>query len=178
MCSRFLSFVALGFACAFAETAAAQTTRPGVLVVVAEPNNLPFSNDQLEGFENKLAELVARELNVKLEYHWRALRRGYFRETIKAGEADAVMGVPRDLDMALTSEPYYRSTYVFVRRADSAPITSFDDPMLKRLRIGIPLTGESNPPPAIALGRRGIIKNVAGFMVYGDYAQPDPPARL
>ena len=178
MCSRCRSLIAIAAACVFASAALAQTTRPGVLVVVAEPNNLPFSNDRLEGFENKLAELVAREMNAKLEYHWRALRRGYFRECIKSGEADVVMGVARDLDMALTTEPYYRSTYVFVRRQGSAAITSLDDPTLKRVRIGIPLTGESNPPPAIALGRRGIIENVVGFMVYGDYTQPDPPARI
>jgi mxaJ protein len=178
MCSRFLSFIGFAIAGIFASAAMAQTTRPGVLVVVEEPNNMPFSNDRLEGFENKIAELIAQEMNVKLEYRWRALRRGYFRETIKAGEADLVMGVPRDLDMALTSEPYYRSSYVFVRRSGSPTIASFDDPALKHLRVGVPLTGDSNPPPAIELGRRGIIDNVAGYTVFGDYAQPNPPARL
>jgi mxaJ protein len=182
MCLRFLRFV--GFvmvsmlATLIAPRALAQTTRPGVLVVVEEPNNLPFSNDRLEGFENKIAELVAQEMGMKLEYRWRALRRGYFRETIKAGEADLVMGVPRDLDMALTTEPYYRSSYVFVRRSGSPTIASFDDPALKHLRVGVPLTGDSNPPPAIELGRRGIIDNVAGYTVFGNYAQPNPPARL
>ncbi|MEA2734294.1 MAG: mxaJ protein, partial [Humisphaera sp.] len=164
-------------ACAFASVTLAQTTRPGTLVVVAEPNNLPFSNDRQEGFENKLADLIARDLNLHLEYHWRALRRGYWRESIKSGEADLVIGVPRNLDMALTTGPYYRSTYVFVTR-DANPISSLDDPKLKHLRIGVPLTGESNPPPSIALARRGIIDNVTGFTVYGDYAQPDPASKL
>src|SRR5690349_20810711 len=80
-------------ACAFASVVSAQTTRPGTLVVVSDPNNLPFSNDKEEGFENKLAHLVARDLDLKLEYHWRATRRGYWRESIKAGQADLVIGV-------------------------------------------------------------------------------------
>ena len=164
-------------ACVFASVASAQTTRPGTLVVVSDPNNLPFSNDKEEGLENKLAHLVARDLDLKLEDHWRATRRGYWRESIKAGQADLVIGVPRNLDMALTTDPYYRSTYVFVTRTDTT-IASLDDAKLKQLRIGIPLTGDNNPPPAIALARRGIIDNVSGFTVYGDYAQPDPASKL
>src|SRR5688572_7123748 len=177
MCLRCLSLIAFAAVCFVANAALAQTTRPDVLVVVAEPNNMPFSNDRLEGFENKLAALVAREMNVTLEYHWRALRRGYFRETIKAGAADVVMGIASNVDMALTTTPYYRSSYVFVTRNDLR-IDSFDDPALKRLRIAIPLTGEGNPPPAMALARRGIIDNIVVFTVYGDYTQPNPPARL
>ena len=171
-----IAIMALAVACAFASVTSAQTTRPGILTVVSDPNNLPFSNANEEGFENKLAQLIARDLDVKLEYRWRALRRGYWREAIKSGEADLVIGIPRNLDMALTTDPYYRSTYVFVTRA-TAP-TSFDHPNLKHLRIGVPLTGENNPPPAIALARRGIIDNVIGFTVYGDYAQPDPASKL
>ena len=89
-----------------------------VVRVAADPNNLPFSNDRLEGFENKIAELIARELHCKIEYHWRAQRRGFFRETLKSGDVDLVMGVPAYFDMALTTAPYYRSSYVFVSRAD------------------------------------------------------------
>jgi mxaJ protein len=169
--------IACLIACAVGSVVSAQTTRPGTLVVVSDPNNLPFSNDREEGFENKLAHLVARDLDLKLEYHWRASRRGYWRESIKAGQADLVIGVPRNLDMALTTDPYYRSTYVFVTRSNTK-IASLDDAKLKTLRIGIPLTGENNPPPAIALGQRGIIDNVTGFPVYGDYAQPAPASKL
>jgi mxaJ protein len=178
MSSPSRSIIAFAVACLFAVTTLlAQTTRPGVLVVVSDPNSLPFSNAKEEGFENQLACLVARDLDLKLEYHWRATRRGYWRESIKAGQADLVIGVPRNLDMALTTDPYYRSTYVFVTR-DSIRVDSLDDPHLKHLRIGIPLTGENNPPPAIALARRGMIANVTGFPVYGDYAHSDPASKL
>src|SRR5690349_23804663 len=80
------------------QASAEPATRP-VLRVAADPNNLPFSNDRGEGFENKIAELVAREMDAKLEYVWHAQRRGFFRETLKSGDADVVMGVPRSLDM-------------------------------------------------------------------------------
>src|SRR3954453_13901993 len=84
--------------------------------ITADPNNLPFSNQQHEGFENKIAELVAAELGVKIEWSWRAQRRGFFRETLKDNNADLVMGAPAGYERALTTSPYYRSSYVFVYR--------------------------------------------------------------
>src|SRR6267142_4365987 len=154
---------------------------PGVLRVCADPNNLPFSNQRLEGFENKLAEIVAHEMNAKLEYTWWAQRRGFFRNTLKAGACDVVLGVPSGFEMALTTSPYYRSTYVFVYRKDRhLDIRSFDDPVLRALKIGVQIIGDdfSNSPPAHALSSRKIIDQVKGYTVYGDYAQPNPPARI
>jgi mxaJ protein len=152
---------------------------PGVLRVAADPNNLPFSNDRGEGFENKLAELVAQELGAKVEYQWRAQRRGFVRETLKAGTADVMIGVPTAVDMVLATAPYYRSTYVFVSRAADGPaVASFDDGRLKGWKVGVQLTGDSNPPPAYALAAHGLVENVVGFTVYGDYAQDSPPARI
>src|ERR1041384_5832659 len=99
--------------------AAAPITAPaGILRVCADPNNLPFSNQHLEGFENKLADLIAGELSEKVEYTWWAQRRGFFRNTLKAGACDVVLGVPTGFEMALTTTPYYRSTYVFLYRKD------------------------------------------------------------
>ena len=152
-----------------------------VLRVCADPNNLPFSNSRGEGIENHLAELVARDLGAKVEYEWWAQRRGFIRSTIKAGLCDVVMGVPTSFDMLLTTRPYYRSTYVFVtKRGAPFRITSFDDPRLRHLRIGVQMIGDdyANAPPAHALSRRGIIDNVRGYTVYGDYGQANPPARI
>jgi mxaJ protein len=157
-------------------------TRPaGVLRVCADPNNLPFSNQRGEGFENKLAELLAQDMGERVEYTWWAQRRGFFRNTLKAGVCDVVMGVPSGFEMALTTKPYYRSTYVFLSRKDHhLAVKSFDDPVLKKLRIGVQIIGDdmSNAPPAHALTRRNIIDNVKGYTLYGDYSQPDPPARI
>jgi mxaJ protein len=149
------------------------------LRVCADPNNLPFSNRRGEGFENRIAALVARELGATLRYTWWPQRRGFVRHTLEAGTCDLVIGVPEGFDRALTTRPYYRSTYVFVRRADAAPVRSFDDPALRTLRIGVHFTGAGgNPPPAEALARRGLARNLVSFSVYGDYRTPDPPARL
>jgi mxaJ protein len=150
------------------------------LRVCADPNNLPFSNERGEGFENKLAELIAGELQAKLTYLWRAQRRGFLRETIKAGLCDMVPGIMAGMETLRTTTPYYRSTYVFVRRTGEAQIASLDDPALLNLRIGVQLIGDdgSNTPPAHALSKRGIIGNVRGYMIYGDYAEPNPPARI
>ena len=163
--------------------ASAQTiTRPaGVLRVCADPNNLPFSNQRGEGFENKLAELLAHDMGERVEYTWWAQRRGFFRNTLKAGVCDVVMGVPSGFEMALTTKPYYRSTYVFLSRKDRhLDVKSFDDPVLKKLRIGVQIIGDdqSNAPPAHALTRRNIVSNVKGYTLYGDYSQHDPPARI
>jgi mxaJ protein len=153
----------------------------GVLRVCADPNNLPFSNQRLEGFENKLAELIAKESGEKLEYTWWAQRRGFFRNTLKADACDVVMGVPAGFEMALTTSPYYRSSYVFITRKDkNLDIKSFDDPLLRKLKIGVQMVGDdfSNTPPAHALSRRNIIQNVRGYTLYGDYSQPNPPAKI
>jgi mxaJ protein len=157
-------------------------TRPaGVLRICADPNNLPFSNQRLEGFENKIADLLAQDLGERVEYTWWAQRRGFFRNTLKAGMCDVVIGVPAGFEMALTTKPYYRSTYVFLSRKDRhLDIKSFDDPVLKKLRIGVQIIGDdqSNAPPAHALTRRNIVENVKGFTLYGDYSQQNPPARI
>src|ERR1041384_7338403 len=157
-------------------------TRPaGVLRVCADPNNLPFSNQRGEGFENKLAELLAQDLGERVEYTWWAQRRGFFRNTLKAGMCDLVIGVPSGFEMALTTKPYYRSTYVFLSRRDRhLDVKSFDDPLLRKVRIGVQIIGDdqSNAPPAHALTRRNIVNNVKGFTLYGDYSQHDPPARI
>lgn len=152
-----------------------------VLRVAADPNNLPFSNERGEGFENKIAELIAHDLGAKLEYYWQAQRRGFFRQTLKEGRADLVIGVPAHFEMAATTQPYYRSTYVFVSRRDrDLHVSSFDDPKLRKLKIGVQIVGadEMNTPPAHALAARGIINNVRGYTLYGDYTKPNPPARI
>ena len=149
--------------------------------VCADPNNLPFSNQQQQGFENKIAELVARELGSQVTYTWWPQRRGFIRNTLNAGVCDVVMGVPTGYDPVLTTQPYYRSTYVFVYPKNAGyQITSFDDPILRRLRIGVHLIGDdyANSPPAHALGAKGIVDNVVGYSVFGDYAEDSPPGKL
>ena len=155
----------------------AQPAPRRVLRVCADPNNLPYSNARGEGFENRLAALLARELGAELRYSWWAQRRGFLRNTLRAGLCDAVMGVPEGAGPVATTAPYYRSTYVFVSRRDRAlGVRSLDDPRLHTLRVGAQLVGDdgANTPPLHALGARGITDNVVGFSALGDYGR-DPP---
>jgi mxaJ protein len=148
------------------------------LRVCADPNNLPFSNAAGEGFENRIVELLARELGAQVRYTWWAQRRGAVRNTLNAGDCDVIPGTASSAGITGTTDPYYRSTYVFVSRADRGlgSLASLDDPRLRTLRIGVQLVGDdgANPPPAMSLARRGIVDNVRGFMVYGDYADAAP----
>jgi quinoprotein dehydrogenase-associated probable ABC transporter substrate-binding protein len=164
-----------------APSRSATASHAQVLSVCADPNNLPFSNDKLEGFENKLAELVGKDLGLPVRYTWMPQRRGFVRNTLKAGRCDVIMGVPTSFELARPTNPYYRSSYVFVYRTDRhIQIHSLDDPILKRLRIGVHVIGDdyANVPPAAALAQRHIVRNVVGYTIYGDYSQPNPPARL
>ena len=179
MSSRFLSLLAAAAAVACGSARAATTMRE--LRVCADPNNMPFSNQQQQGFENRIAELVAREMDAKLSYVWYAQRRGFTRNTINAGKCDVYIGVPTSLDRLSATIPYYRSTYVFATRQDrNIKLASFDDPALRKLTIGVQLIGDdfTNTPPAHALTARNIVRNVKGYSVYADYREPNPPARI
>lgn len=177
--TRVLPLLALLLAADMPRVSAAH--RPIALRVCADPNNLPFSNERGEGFENRLATLIAGELGRRVEYTWWAQRRGFVRNTLRAGACDLIPGIPSGLEALATTAPYYRSTYVFVTRPElGPPIESFDDPRLRRVTVGVHLIGDdyNNPPPVVALARRGIVRNVRGYTIYGDYRQPNPPARL
>jgi mxaJ protein len=188
MCSRCRSGIALTLAAlallaaaCSGKSAAAPAPAPRELRVCADPNNLPYSNRKLEGYENRLAEMVARDLHATLRYTWWPQHRGFLRNTLKAGTCDVVMGLPSSVELAATTRPYYRSTYVFVYRKDRGiAVKSFDDPVLRKLKIGVQMVGDdgNNSPPAHALANRGMVDNIAGYSVYGDYSQPNPPARI
>jgi len=164
----------IGLACLLAVST---VTHARELKVCADPNNLPFSNQREQGFENKLARLVAAEMHAELKYVWWAQRRGNVRETLAAGLCDVIPGVASNLQVLSTTRPYYRSSYVFVTRAaDHLQLLGFDDLRLRTLTIGVQMVGDdfSNTPPAHALARRGVVDNVRGYMLYGDYAQESP----
>jgi len=147
------------------------------LRVCADPNNLPFSNQHGDGFENQIAALVARALGRPLEYFWLPQRRGFIRNSLNAGRCDVVMGVPAQYGLLQPTRSYYRSSYVFVSRRDRRlRLDSFDAPSLKTLTIGIQISGDdyNNPPAAQELATRHLVQNVRGFTLYGDYSSPDP----
>jgi len=146
------------------------------LRVCADPDNLPFSDKEGEGFENRIATLIAEDLGMKLQYFYWPHRRGFMRSTIKAHECDVLMGIPKGMDGFLVTRPYYRSSYQFVSRVDrDLDITSLDDPRLKQLKIAVHTIGYdyNNSPAARSLGARGIV-GLTGFSTfYTDENRPN-----
>jgi mxaJ protein len=151
-----------------------------VFRVCADPDDMPFSNQKGEGFENKIAALLARDLgDTAVAYTWFPTRRGFVRNTLRAGECDAMIGAPAGYDLVLPTKPYYRSAYIAVTRRDRhLKVTSLDDSALKTLKIGVNLIGDNyeNTPPAHALGARGITTNMVGFSTF--YNQEHPPSEI
>jgi quinoprotein dehydrogenase-associated probable ABC transporter substrate-binding protein len=177
--SKLLAVIAITCLAALPACAVAQSTGAAKLRVCADPNNLPYSNNQQQGFENRIAALIASDLNKPIEYFWFPQRSRFFRNTLNRRVCDVVMGVPIGFDQAATSAPYYRSTYVFItRRSSHLDIRSFDDPRLRTLRIGVHILGDENDnlPPVNALISRGIVKNLVGYSIFGNLNEKDPPA--
>ena len=171
----------LGVLLAVWATLASAPATQSPLRVCADPNNMPFSNERGQGFENRIATLVAREMNRPLVYFWFPQRRGFLRNSLNARRCDVVMGVPAQYGLLQPTRSYYRSSYAFVSRRDRhLRIDSFDAAALKTLTIGIQMSGDdyNNPPAAQELASRHMADNVRGFTIYGDYSRPDPQREI
>jgi mxaJ protein len=141
--------------------------------VCADPNNLPFSHRNLDGFENRLADLWAERLGLKLEYTWFPQRMGFIRNTLRSKnehneyKCDVVMGIADGYELLLTTKPYYRSTYALVyvkgRGLDDVrsgeDFVGLDESRKSRLRIG---AFDSTPGPAW-LSRHGMLQQMVAF---------------
>jgi mxaJ protein len=145
--------------------------------VCADPDNLPYSNQQGQGFENKIAELVARELAMPLAYYWWPHQRGLVRNTLRADRCDVLIGIPKGYDPVLWTRAYYRSAYVIAYPKDRGlHIRSLDAPALRQVRIGV----HRNTPPEEALAQRGILQNVVCYSLFYDPrdSSGDRPGKL
>ena len=144
---------------------------PEKIRVCADPDNMPSSNDKMQGYENKLATLISQELKAKLEYVWYPTRRGYFR-ILNGMYCDMALEAPAGLDMAGATKPYFRSGYVFVTRKGSGldDIKSLADPRLKKAKIGVNIytSDAENSPPAMALSHYGVVGNLVGYSTFFD----------
>ena len=180
MCLATAAGVAV-LAAAAAPNGTAASPRPRALRVCADPNNMPFSDSTGHGFENRIARLVANDLHEPVQYTWWAQRRGFVRNTLGAERCDVVIGIIAGDEQLATTAPYYRSTYVFVtRRSSRLHFVSMNDPRLHHVRIGIHVIGDdyNSLPPGVALAGRGIVRNVIGYSIYGNYATASPPSTL
>jgi quinoprotein dehydrogenase-associated probable ABC transporter substrate-binding protein len=139
---------------------------PHVLRVCADPRNLPFSDVAGEGFENKLAEFVARKLGKTLDYTYYPGATGFVRNTLNAHRCDVVMGMPQGDDLVQVTNPYYRTSYVLVARkgSDVEKVETLEDPRLKGKRLGI----VAGTPPATNLAVNALLGNVKSYPLVVD----------
>lgn len=134
------------------------------LRVCADPDNLPYSNRALQGYENKVAALLARDLGRKLEYKWARMGRGFIREVLNGHECDVLIEVPKGFPPVLTTPSYFTSSYMFItRKSRHLEVHSFDDDWLRTAKIGLQVLDDDYAPPAQALARRGVVGNIVGF---------------
>lgn len=136
------------------------------LRVCADPNNLPFSNEKLEGFENKIAEVIANDLGSTLSFTWWPHQRGLVRRVLNVGQCDVLIGIPKGYDLVLWTRPYYRTGYVMAFRKDRGlQLRSLDDPALRTLKVGV----HTDTPPHAALAQRGILgENLIQYPLFFD----------
>ncbi|MCL6607853.1 MAG: substrate-binding domain-containing protein [Geminicoccaceae bacterium] len=133
--------------------------------VCADPDNLPFSNDKGEGFENEIAELFAEALGLPVTYAWHPQTLGFVRNTLGAYACDVIMAVTAAHELVQNTRFYYRSTYVLLyRAADRGTYDSLDSPMAAVARIGL----VANTPPAVLVERRGLIGNITSYNLIVD----------
>ncbi len=163
MSLRSLISLATGLAAALSTPAGAVPLR-----ICAEPDNLPMSQQSTRsGAEIEVAELLAKELKRPLEIVWVSQRDpSYFRQTIGGGACDAIMSVPAGFRRLATTRPWYRTGFYFVGRVDTVLPRSFDDPALRPMRIGVPVTGLGDTAPVAVLTRRSLQGRLRPFAIY------------
>lgn len=162
---------------AFSPATLGQVQAPGwEMRVCADPNNMPYTNEAEEGFENRIAEIIADELGAELSYMWYPRRRKFIQQALRSGQCDMIMGIADGNKQVLTTLPYYRSSFVFVYPENANfDISSFDDPELQDLKIGVQIAAEGGmAPPNTALANRGMIENMVGFPIISDYDVDNP----
>ena len=151
---------------------------PKLLKVCGDPNNLPFSNEKLEGIENKIAAVIAKDLGMTVDYTWWPHQRGLVKRVLNTRRCDVMLGIPKGYDPVLWTKPYYRTGYVIPYRKDRGlKIRSLDDPQLKTLKVGVLV----NTPPHDALGLRGNVgDNIVGYQLMFDsnFHAEDYPGKL
>jgi mxaJ protein len=170
--------IALVMLCAWVTQAQAQADDGKQLRVCGDPNNLPFSNQKLEGIENKIAVVLAKDLGLTVAYTWWPHQRGVIKRALNTRRCDVMLGIPKGYDPVLWTKPYYRTGYVLAYRKDRGlKVRDLDDPALKTLKIGV----QVNTPPHDALGQRGIVgDNVVGYQLMFDsnFHAEDYPGKL
>lgn len=145
------------------------------LRVCADPNNLPFSNEHEEGFENRIAHVVGDELKLPVSYFWFPQVIGFVRNTLRAYQCDLVMGTVAGDDIMQTTNPYYFSAYVMIYRSDRGlNLTGLDDPAIQGMRVGI----IAGTPPSNLLIRHGLMAKAKPYALTVDTRYESPARQM
>lgn len=143
------------------------------LRVCADPNNLPFSNDEEKGLENKVINLLAKELGKEVRYTWFPQSVGFVRNTLRLRQCDLISGITTTSEKVQNTNPYYHSAYAIVQRASlQPPIESMSDERLQSLKLGV----VAGTPPADVLAVNGLLSNLTPYHLVAD-TRRDSPAR-
>jgi quinoprotein dehydrogenase-associated probable ABC transporter substrate-binding protein len=171
-----LFLIAAGVAAQTGEEGSIELVDPKVLRVCADPRDLPFSNEAGEGFENKIAELLAQKLGKTLAYEFYPGATGFVRNTLNAHRCDVIMGMPQGDDIVQGTNPYYRTTYSLVSRQGSGleNVDSLEDPLLQNKRIGI----VAGTPPATNLAVNGLLGNIKSYPLVIDTRVDAPTSTM
>jgi len=171
-----LFLIAAGVAAQTGEEGSIELVDPKVLRVCADPRDLPFSNEAGEGFENKIAELLAQKLGKTLAYEFYPGATGFVRNTLNAHRCDVIMGMPQGDDVVQGTNPYYRTTYSLVSKQGSGleNVDSLEDPLLQNKRIGI----VAGTPPATNLAVNGLLGNIKSYPLVVDTRVDAPTSTM
>ena len=171
------ALLGLGLVCGGRPAAAqsADIVDRSALKVCADPNNLPFSNEKKEGFENKIAEVMGAALGLKVEYTWFPQVIGFVRNTLQAHRCDLVMGTVAGDDIMQTTNPYYYTTYVMLYRSDKRlALEGLQDPRLTSLRLGV--VGAT--PPSDLLVRHDLMSHAKPYQLTVDTRAESPTHQM
>jgi quinoprotein dehydrogenase-associated probable ABC transporter substrate-binding protein len=146
------------------------------LRVCADPANMPFSNEKGEGFENRIAEIVAAELKVPIEYIWFPQATGFIRQTLFAKRCDVVMGYAQGDELVLNTNAYYRSVYALVYRKGAGldGVDRLADPRLQGRRLGV----IAGTPPSTTMAALGLIGRAKAYPLFVDRRYEAPAERM
>jgi len=160
------------FSLTYAKAQTSDLVAKSALRVCADPANMPFSNEAGEGFENKIAELIAEKLELPLRYFWFPQAVGFVRKTLGEKRCDVVIGYAQGHELVLNTNHYYVSSYVFVTKPDSplSEVTKLSDERLKGKRIGV----MAGAPPATHMARYGLIGDAKGYRLMVDRRVESP----
>jgi len=167
---------------AFFATPVSVTAQPANLVsrtalrVCADPANMPFSNEAGEGFENKIAELLAADLGLPLEYTWFPQATGFVRNTLGAKRCDLVIGYVAGSEVIQSTNPYYKSAWTLIYRKDREldGVESLTDARLKGRRLGV----VAGAPPATIMVTNGLMARAKPYALVVDRRYESPAEEM